>query len=180
VKGGEHSAASVAFLATSRHATPPSISPVLVSPFPCPCSGGYLEGDLATPKNLPVRRAFAALLTPPLARRLSRTNPESLLKSLNGNEESGSVVWTPAMRKELLAFVSRELEGVNRTGAADMGPAGSFLFTSTREELRVAGVYVRFYIADPSISLDDPFVFAAALLTHIARSKAGGALPGEH
>ena len=117
--------------------------------------GGYLEGDLATPKNNAVRRAYAALLTPPLAKRLSRASPDGLLRSLNGNEESSAVVWTPAMRKELLGFVAGQLEAVNATGYADMGPAGAFVYSSTREELRLAGVYVRFYIADPSMALGE-------------------------
>ena len=43
---------------------------------------------------------------------------------LNGSEESSTVIWTPAMRKELLAFLSAALEHL-----APLAP---------RQELRVA------------------------------------------
>lgn len=139
--------------------------------------GGYLEGDLATPLFTPVRRCMAALLTPPLAKRLSRPSPEGLLKVLNGMEESAVVVWTPPMRKELLAFLQAALEYLARSGGvADMAPAEKLAYTALREELRVAGVYVRFYVADPSFAPEDPYALVLGLLQHAAFSKVGGAL----
>lgn len=101
--------------------------------------GGYLEGDLATPREPTVRRSLAALLTPPLARRLNRPNPEPLLRTLNSHEEGAAVVWNAGMRRELLSFLATQLEVVNRTGAADMEPSFTLRFSATKEELRFAG-----------------------------------------
>jgi DnaJ family protein C protein 13 len=74
--------------------------------------GGYLDGDLATPVNPRVRRSMAALLTPPLAKRLARASPEALLRTLNSHEESALVVWTHPMRKELMTFVAQQVRAV--------------------------------------------------------------------
>jgi len=138
--------------------------------------GGYLDGDQATPPNPRVRRTLAALLTPPLAKRLSRANPDPLLKTLNGHEESAVVVWNAPMRKELLAHVGGQLDAVSKTGRADLTPSQGFMFTATKEELRLAGVYIRFYVADSSMTLDDPFLLTLQLMQHVAHSRAGGSL----
>ncbi|MFY8086307.1 MAG: phosphoenolpyruvate-utilizing N-terminal domain-containing protein, partial [Rubrivivax sp.] len=42
--------------------------------------------------------------------------------------------------------LAAQLEVVNRTGAADMGASFGHRFAATREELRFASVYVRFYV----------------------------------
>ena len=140
--------------------------------------GGYLEGTLASPVNMGVRRALSAILTPPLAKRLTRPSSDPLLRVLNSSEESSTVIWTPAMRKELLAFLSAALEHLSRSGGvADMNPAYNLRYTALREELRVAGVYVRFYIADPSTPPDDPYLLVGALLQHVAYSSMGGSAP---
>ena len=92
-------------------------------------------------------------------------------------EESAVVVWTPPMRKELLAFLQAALEYLARSGGvADMAPAEKLAYTALREELRVAGVYVRFYVADPSFAPEDPYALVLGLLQHAAFSKVGGAL----
>jgi len=138
--------------------------------------GGYLEGDLATPYNARVRRALAALLTPPLAKRLSRPSTEPILKTLNSHEEGAIVVWNAGMRKELLTFVQQAIDHLQRTGTADMGPAASFIFTYLREELRISGIYIKFYVQDSAIQLDDPHATVVALLRHIAFSRVGGSV----
>jgi hypothetical protein len=50
------------------------------------------------------------MLTPPLAKRLARPSADPLLRVLNGTEESASVVWIPAMRKELLGFLAAAVQ----------------------------------------------------------------------
>jgi len=139
--------------------------------------GGYTEGDQATPPNYRVRRCLAAMLTPALSRRLARTLPEVLLKTLNSHEESPMVIWTAAMRKELVLFLASAQEKLIRTGFVDMAGAAIFSFTALREELRIAGVYVRLYIADPAHALDDAPSLVLGLMQHTAFSRQGGALP---
>jgi DnaJ family protein C protein 13 len=139
--------------------------------------GGYLEADLATPSNARVRRTMAALLSPPIAQRLARPQTEPLLRVLNSHEESGHVVWNAVMRKELLSFVGAQIEHIVHNGFADVPAAFGFLFSSTREELRMSGVFVRYYINDPSITLEDPYAFVLGLLEHVALSRVGGAFP---
>lgn len=137
--------------------------------------GGYLDGDLATPYNSRVRRALAALLTPPLAKRLSKPGPDPLLRTLNAHEEGALVVWNANMRKELSVFIGQALDALQRTGVADMGPAAGFVFSYLREELRLSGIYIKFYVQDPThVQLEQPQVTVLALLEHIAFSKAGG------
>jgi len=118
------------------------------------------------------------MLTPPLARRLTRPSSDPLLRVLNGSEESATVIWVPAMRKELITFLGAALDHLARMGGvADMGPAASLRYTALKEELRVAGIYVRLYIAEPSVSPEDPYALVHGLLQHIAFSKAGGGVP---
>jgi DnaJ homolog subfamily C member 13 len=139
--------------------------------------GGYIEGDLATPYNSRVRRSLASLLTPPLAKRLSRPAAEPLLRTLNSHEEGPAVVWIAAMRKELLAFLGKALDTLNKTGVADMTVAQEFIHPYLKEELRLSGIFIRYYVQDPSLQLDDPCGTVLALMQHIAFSKAGGAQP---
>jgi hypothetical protein len=140
--------------------------------------GGYLEGDLASPKNTLVRRCAAALLTPPLAKRLARPSSDPLLRILNGSEESSTVIWTPGMRKELITFLGAALEHLSRSGGvADMAPAAGLRYSALKEELRLAGIYVRLYVAEPGVALEDPYALVVGLLAHVAFSRAGGCAP---
>jgi hypothetical protein len=137
--------------------------------------GGYLDAELASPPNSTVRRVLTSLLTPPLAKRLMRPSSDPLLRVLNGSEESALVVWTPPMRKELLGFLGAAIEHLARSGGvADNGPALALRYSALREELRVSGIYVRFYVSDPAAAPEDPYSLVLGLLQHIAFSRVGG------
>lgn len=135
--------------------------------------GGYLSDKLATPRNDRVQRIMRSLLTAPLARRLGRMNAVALLDTLNGSEETPQVVWTPPMRKELREYVAARQESALTTGDAAADAAFEFRFSALANELCLTGVYVRFFVADPGMTLDNPYHFTAALLRHIAYSPAG-------
>ena len=140
--------------------------------------GGYLSESLASPENARAKSMLASMLTPPLAKRLGRSNPVGLLQVLNGHEETALILWNSKCRKELLAFVQDKTKAGEATGHYDVAAATTFKFVTLAEELRAAGVYVRLFLKDPSIVLDDPFAFVHALLEHIAKSPAGVGLRG--
>lgn len=53
--------------------------------------GGYFIEEGRTPVNATVQAACSSLLTPPLAKRLSRTAPDELLEVLNSHAETPTV-----------------------------------------------------------------------------------------
>ena len=135
--------------------------------------GGYFQGDAAaTPDNPRVKEMCAALLTPVLARRLTRSNPEALLKTLNSHEETPTVSWTGAMRKELLQFAGGKVQDASLTGDMDADSAKWFRYAFLADQLVLAGVYIKHFVGNPAMSLDDPYKLAHDLAKFIATSPA--------
>lgn len=135
--------------------------------------GGYMDGAQATPKNDRVQRMMRALLTPILARRLVRVNPEALLETLVNTVERADVVWTSAMRTELLDFAAERNDAMDMGMPAEADSAIAFHFKALEDLLQMSGIYVKFYLADPGLTLDDPYAFCRDLLRHVAYSPAG-------
>jgi DnaJ family protein C protein 13 len=135
--------------------------------------GGYLDGANASPKNDRVQRMLRALLTPILARRLVRLNPEALLETLVNTVERADVVWTSAMRTELVHLCVQHTDAIDEGMPANADAAQVFHFKALEDLLQMSGIYVKFYLADPGLTLDDPYAFCRDLLRHIAYSPAG-------
>jgi DnaJ homolog subfamily C member 13 len=132
--------------------------------------GGYLEEKQSTPENLSVKATMNALLTPVLARRLSRSTPDSLLATLVGHEETSTVMWNNDMRKELAAFVKERLAQLDATGEANMEAGARFRFAALADELCLEGLYVRHYVTDPHMVVEAPYRLAIGLLRYVAYS----------
>ena len=135
--------------------------------------GGYLDGALTTPKNDRVQRMLRAILTPILARRLVRTKPDALLDTLVNTTERADVVWTAAMRTELLELATSHIEAMDRGEPPAADDALGFSFKALADLLQLSGIYVKFYLADPGLTLDDPYAFLRDVFRHIVYSKAG-------
>ena len=159
--------------------------------------GGFLSGDkYETPKSPAARACVAALLTPALAKMLNRKDPTALLKFLNENAETPTVIWNGTMRRELMSHVEARIDAAQlmaqgdeeREGGVLTGsPAGGMLkgvhpaflctalfeFRTLADELRVGfpGVYVRVYNEQPDMHANpgvEPEVFTADLLEYMA------------
>ena len=137
--------------------------------------GGYLahEKKMATPKNPRVQRMMRQMITPPLAKRLGRASPDSLLKSLVGHEESPTVMWNADMRKELLRFLKKHCDELSETGRTEADAATQFNHSALADELCIEGLFVRFFVSDPTLTLDNPHAFLRGLMAYIAMSRAG-------
>ncbi|GLC44152.1 hypothetical protein PLESTM_001561500 [Pleodorina starrii] len=79
---------------------------------------GLLPAPHTTPACAPARAALAALLTEPLASRLSEPDPRPLLGLLGGTHETCRVIWNPAMRQELLTFLEQSTHTATTPTAA--------------------------------------------------------------
>lgn len=67
---------------------------------------GLLPAPHATPGCPGARQALGALLTAPLAGKLGGLDPRPALAALNTSTETAHVIWSRAMRDELLAALS--------------------------------------------------------------------------
>lgn len=139
--------------------------------------GGYLVKELASERHPIARRALSALLTPPIAKRLANNEPVQFLTLLAGTTENPEVIWTPPMKRELLVFLLQATQHMDKTKTADMTPACNFSYVALKEELRLARVYIRLYVAEPSTPIEDQRLLAKELLQHIAYSTVGGNMP---
>ncbi|XP_056376625.1 dnaJ homolog subfamily C member 13 isoform X2 [Hyla sarda] len=129
--------------------------------------GGYLTGDQATPENPTIRKSLAGMLTPYVARKLSVSSPEEILKMLNCNTESPYLIWNNGTRAELLEFLESEQESMTRRGECDKSFGADFVFSDHGKELIVGEIFVRVYNEQPTFQLEVPKAFAASLLDYI-------------
>ena len=95
-----------------RHTPLMPTSPPPPSSLPHP---GVMHSPHATPGGPRARAALSALLTPPLASRLTERDPRPLLTLLGGSalHEGPTAIWGPAMREEALGVLAglREVRG---------------------------------------------------------------------
>ena len=74
------------------------------------------------------------------------------------------VFWTNGMRVEVMNFISGKLESAHLTGVMDADAGCTFRFTSLADELVLAGVYIKHFLSDPAMPLDDPYQLCHELL----------------
>eukprot|EP01138_Halocafeteria_seosinensis_P006645 gb/GECG01006793.1/.p1 GENE.gb/GECG01006793.1/~~gb/GECG01006793.1/.p1 ORF type:complete len:2790 (+),score=366.62 gb/GECG01006793.1/:1-8370(+) len=131
-------------------------------------AGMLLDKALQTPKNTECQEALNALLTPSLARRLGRTQPDALLITLNSHEESPTVMWNAQMRDELLKFCRSQSSTADQQGSLSLADAVKFRFKCLQDELRLGDIYVRFFVQEPDMTIDNPFGLVRELSQFIA------------
>jgi hypothetical protein len=74
------------------------------------------------------------------------------------------IFWTPGMRGELLQFIQARVEDGAHTGDMDAQSALMFSYKTLADELILGGVYIKHFLADPAMSLDDPYLLCHDLL----------------
>ncbi|GAX72903.1 hypothetical protein CEUSTIGMA_g358.t1 [Chlamydomonas eustigma] len=124
---------------------------------------GVLPPPHSTPHYEAARLVIGALLTPPLAIRLSEPDLRPLLQLLTGSLESPTAIWDPAMREELLT-VLREME---EAGGCNTTTVSKWSHTRLMGELQLGGVFVRVYNAQPSPPPPNTEGFCKALVTFL-------------
>lgn len=128
--------------------------------------GGYLVGELATPENPAVKKSLAALLTPYVARKLSKDNPHEMLKLLNSNTENPYLIWDNSTRAELSDFLEKNQE-LRTRDQQDAAYGSEFVFSAHAKELIVGEIFVRVYNEQPSFPLEEPQKFGEALIDYL-------------
>ncbi|XP_069681979.1 dnaJ homolog subfamily C member 13 isoform X2 [Periplaneta americana] len=132
----------------------------------CARLGGYLVGELESPKNALTQNILDRLLTPYLARQLSLDKPEELLKTLNSNCETPYLLWDNGTRAELCEFLEQE----SRMGLDSNDPSCGidFVYTAHSKELIVGEIFVRIYNEQPTYPIENPKGFSIDLLEFLA------------
>lgn len=130
--------------------------------------GGYRQGHPdETPENINLKNALTTLITLFLCEKLQEESPLAVLKFLNSNSETPYLIWDNGTRAELTKYVEDQQESVIRTGEHDETLGATFVYTAHKDELVLAGVFVRIYNQQPTYQLRNPKQFARACLDFI-------------
>lgn len=134
-----------------------------------------LYGD--SPKNTPISHLLNVLLTHPIARMLRNKRTGAILRVLNTNIERADVIWNVQMRQQLESLLSRlkkeRTEAICRSVTDELGTIGDFSYDALREEVRIGGIYVRFFNKGGKEALshvEKPDQFFFSIVNFIARS----------
>ena len=141
------------------------------------------------------RSVLRALLTPPLAARLSNYDPRELLYDLNRTLELPHVIWNGAIRKELRDICLEQLERTEASaGAAEAEDYGrdfefittseaeeanfwnSFVYEGLRYEFVIGSVFIRVFNLRPEETIGDPAQFVLDLLQYLDTCQAEDAI----
>jgi hypothetical protein len=68
------------------------------------------------------------------------------------------------MRGELLQYVQGRIEDGMHSGDMDPQSALMFAYRTLADELVLGGVYIKHFLADPAMALDDPYLLCHDLL----------------
>eukprot|EP00123_Amoebidium_parasiticum_P014853 comp22669_c0_seq1/m.35022 comp22669_c0_seq1/g.35022 ORF comp22669_c0_seq1/g.35022 comp22669_c0_seq1/m.35022 type:complete len:2507 (-) comp22669_c0_seq1:101-7621(-) len=118
-------------------------------------------------------KALSSLLTPYLARVLrsleQEEDPRAFLDQITTNIEIPQMLWNADCRNELLDFCDKQLAPESRdgNGHCQLSPAYGFRYAAHRREVLVADIFVRIYVAKPTLPIDDPSGYCTALLMYI-------------
>lgn len=136
-------------------------------------SGVY--GDCTS--NIIAEKALNSLLTPPIARMLRNKRTGAILQFLNSNVERADIIWNVQMREQLSAFLERveteRPEGVCRSQIEELEVVDSFKFDALDHEVRIGGIYVRYFNKGDTDSLshvEKPNHFLDAVVTFVSQS----------
>ena len=111
---------------------------------------GYLSGDLASPQCKLVQDTLMALLGPKMVKQLkamSKTEDcATFLTTMNSITEEPELVWKDRNETELVNFCEHQMEELLE-GTHDPSLGVSYVYTVTKKELVVRGIYVRVFVA---------------------------------
>lgn len=136
---------------------------------------GCLSGQFGDcPENGDVLQALNSLLTPPITRMLRNKRSGSVLQFLNTNVERADIIWNTQMRNQLESLLDRIAKDRPNTlfqsVADELKPVSDFQFEALANEVRLGGVYVRFFNKGGSDSLahvEDAVAFFSSLVHFI-------------
>lgn len=133
---------------------------------------GCLSGQFGDcPCNDAVLSTLNSLLTPPIARMFRNKRSGSVLQMLNSNVERADIIWNIQMRNQLEGFLDR-VEKSRPTNhfqpvSSELEPVTDFKFEALANEMRLGGVYLRFFNKGGSDSLahvENAAVFFSAVV----------------
>lgn len=132
-------------------------------------------------KDAPTRTellpALNVLLTDPAALMLRNQRCEEILRVVNSNAETATIIWNSSMRKHLENFV----EGVEgkrsftmcATIAEELSVVNDFEYEALKREVKVGGVYARIFNKQGKEALGkipNPVAFCVAICSYLAVS----------
>jgi hypothetical protein len=136
-------------------------------------SGLYGDG----PRNTPLVESLDVLLTSPISRSLRNKRTGAILRVLNTNVERADIIWNVQMRQQLEVLLSKleeeRPEATCRSAVDELEAIGDFCYNALKEEVRIGGIYVRFFNKGGREALahvENPDGFFAAIVKFVARS----------
>jgi DnaJ family protein C protein 13 len=129
--------------------------------------GGWTQGQGGTPKNPEIQGAVSAMITPFLADQLAHKDTKRVLKELNSNSETPYLIWDNGTRAELTDFLEKQQEEHIKSGSSDPAFGSKFQFSVFKDELKLAGIFVRIYNDQPTYTLRNPKEFCTGLLNFL-------------
>nr|XP_050853264.1 dnaJ homolog subfamily C member 13 isoform X3 [Vespula vulgaris] len=137
----------------------------------CARLGGYMTKENKTPNNSIIVNALEKLLTPYLARQLSKDKPEEILKTLNSNCSNPYLIWDNGTRAELNEYLEvKRLERLNGNENFEHD-FGNFKYSAHAGELIIGEIFVKVYNEQPVFPIEDPKSFTINLLEFLSKSS---------
>lgn len=120
----------------------------------CARLGGYMTGENKTPNNPVTVNALEKLLTPYLARQLSKDKPEEILKTLNSNCSNPYLIWDNGTRAELNEYLeAKRLERLNGNENFEHD-FSNFKYSAHAGELIIGEIFVKVYNEQPVFPIE--------------------------
>jgi len=141
--------------------------------------GVLKDKALSSPRNEALTVACSKLLTSPVALLLRNKRTGELLRTLNTNIETPARIWNVGMRNEINAFLNKieqeRPEGECQSTEAELSKVETFEYSLLKEELRIAGVYIKIFNRMGSgreaiREIPNPDNFAKQVIDFVARS----------
>ena len=120
----------------------------------CARLGGYMIGENETPVNPVTVAALESLLTPYLARQLSKDKPEEILKILNSNCSNPYLIWDNGTRAELNEYLeTKRQERLNGNDSLEHD-FNDFKYSVHAGELIIGEIFVKIYNEQPNFPIE--------------------------
>lgn len=132
----------------------------------CARLGGYMKGENETPVNPVTIAALESLLTPYLARQLSKDKPEEILKILNSNCSNPYLIWDNGTRAELNEYLKKK----RRLNDSDdfEHDFSDFKYSAHAGELIIGEIFVKVYNEQPVYPIEvNQFVLKPNFLKYL-------------
>eukprot|EP00698_Gefionella_okellyi_P023198 TRINITY_DN7841_c0_g1_i1.p1 TRINITY_DN7841_c0_g1~~TRINITY_DN7841_c0_g1_i1.p1 ORF type:complete len:1355 (-),score=283.10 TRINITY_DN7841_c0_g1_i1:33-4097(-) len=122
---------------------------------------GIKDGKRVDPEHLLTVGAVNTLLSQGLAERLRTSGSAEFLREFCADHLTPRLMWNDTTRTELMDFVDAQISQLR----GEFPDQLAFVYRSLSSELRVGGVFVRLFNAQPVIAqLESPRAFAESLL----------------